>query len=313
MKVTIQKLFVLSAVFFMTITAGKAAAQEVDKSIAEGKMPAIEYKIVLNENALDFTAGDSGEPVLTAAVAKVFADLGIVFPADKGPVKKYYYLYALDMKGGFGDKGLIFRVREDRKKPAKSKITVKSRQNTFGALDLTSVKGVEYEFDAGAEGKPVNDRKSIAHLYNTAFDINYSPEKDFTAAKGGLEFKKVWSWFESGENSQTAAMLKTKYPSLADASFPGVADSSRFEGTFADAKNTFLKDVEFTIDYWILKKNNNERKIIEISFANSEDLNAENKQAYDLYYLDIYKKLYDKGLVNKDQSSKTDIYLQFFK
>ncbi|GAB1484894.1 hypothetical protein MASR2M78_37120 [Treponema sp.] len=308
-----KNIIIVATVFFLAVLVGAVSAQEVEKSIAAGKMPAIEYKIVLDENALNFALNSSGEPVLTTTIAKMFADLGIVFPADKGPGKKYYYMYALDRTGGFQNKGFIFRVREDRKKPAKSKITLKSRQNTFEALDFASVDDVEYEFDAGAEGKPVNDRNSIIHVYNTAFDYNYSPEKDFSIAKGSLEFKKVWNWLESITSGQINSMLIKNYPSIIDASFPGIVDACKFEGTYADTQKPLLKDIEFSIDYWMLKKDNKVRNVVEISFSNDEDLNIENKKIYDMYYLDLYKKLYDKGLVSKDQSSKTDIYFQFFK
>ncbi|MDX9801385.1 MAG: hypothetical protein RBT69_08630 [Spirochaetia bacterium] len=313
MKETKKKIITVAAVFLMAVLTVPVSAQDVDKSIAEGKMPAIEYKIVLNENALKFPVNDSGEPVLTAAIAKEFSDLGIIFEADKTPVKKYYYMYALDKKGEFQDKGLIFRVREDRKKPAKSKVTLKSRQNSFEALDFATVDDVEYEFDAGAEGKPINDRKKITHVYNTAFDFKYSPEKDFSAANGDLEFKKVWNWLESITSGEITSMLMKNYPSIVDASFPGFVDAGKFEGTYADTQKPLLGDIEFSIDYWTLKKNNKERKVVEISFSNEEDLSVENKKVYDMFYLELYKKLYDKGYVNKDQSSKTDIYLQFFK
>ncbi len=296
---------------FSCATSTVVAVDEIDKAISDGKVLDIEYKIILNENKLGFGSDSSGGPLLTPEIESIFREVNMEFSGGPEPVKKYYYLYAAPTGEDYREKGLIFRVREDRVKPSKSKITLKSRQYDYESLDFTTITKIDYEFDAGAEGRPGKERSAIHHYYNTAYDVNYLPEKDFAVKNNSLEFSEVWSWLDA-KYYWLRHMIQQNYPSIVDSEFPGVVDAYRFEGNYADKNDPLFDGVEFTIDYWILRKEGKEERVAEVSFANGKDLDLESKKAFDNYYLEIYKKLYDMGYVSKKQSSKTNIYFRFF-
>ncbi|HAX17759.1 MAG TPA: hypothetical protein DCY00_04085, partial [Actinobacteria bacterium] len=233
-------------------TPPNTSASDIDKEIADGKIPTIEYKILLNEDLFKFKFNEAGDPVLTAEIAKELKDLGVVFPADKAAVKKGLNLYAVTKNGELQKQQLIFRIKEDLVKPSKSKITLKSRGDNFENLDFKTVEKVAYEFDAAASGKPTTDRNKIVHKYNTSLDFGYDSSKEFAVKDGKLDFQDAWKWLDK-KYYWVHHMLRQNYPAIVDATFPGVAYTYSFVGEPADTDPKY-KDLEFAFDYWIMKK-----------------------------------------------------------
>lgn len=308
------------------VAQGPTQQEIVNAIIASEEEWDIEYKLLLNLNALNIQYdGTTGKPLLPEDFTATFRDLGIDFVKHNYPLprREYWYQYALAPNREFNNAGLIFRLREEVTRN-RTRLTIKFRLPGGATPTFPSDPAFDVfanEFDAAASGPPSNDRSNIDHTFSVAFNIEprtFAIDKGERIGKdsnGVTDLSVVWEFFRNDPILGKPAIItwiEEQYPSIADPGtyFPGEVYNYRWAG-FMD---TPVGEIEFTIDFWHILRTDGSvlDRVFELSFENPDDLTPELKESLDVLYLDLYRYLWDAGLVSEVQSSKTGLYFNIF-
>ena len=298
----------------------------VNEKITSGENWDIEYKMLLNLNVIDIQYdAATNKPLLPENFTAVLQDLGIDFVRHNYPLprREYWYQYALAPNREFNNQGLIFRLREEVTRN-RTRLTIKFRLPDGATPEFPDNPEFEVfgnEFDVSASGPPTDDRANIDHTFSVAFNIEprtFAVDKGERIGKdanGITDLSVVWDFFRNDPalgKPAIIAWLEKEYPSIADPGtyFPGEVYNYRWTG-FQDST---IGEIEYTIDFWHILASDGSLldRVFELSFENPVDLTLEVKEYLDILFLDLYRSLWDAGLISDLQSSKTALYFNAF-